>query len=107
MDGYPVKALTDLLEQVDAKLCLLTGLVYHLGKENEGIYSKHLQILCNPEEIEAYVSRADHDLIIMTRPDQIAVIIKRTDAGREERTGELMQWLLEQGDSEMLIIAVA
>jgi hypothetical protein len=99
--------LHNILKYIDYRYDFLRGIVYRKAVDNSTDNGICSTVLKSSQEIQAYLSGHEIDMIILTCPVHMPVVLSRTERGWVKRTGNLSNWITNHWQTELLIIAVS
>jgi len=107
MNPQLIDELSILLEHIDCRFDFLIGVVYRKVLEGCTNNKRCLQVLRTSQDIQDYVSHHELDMVILTCPEHMPVVLNRTELGWVKHTKKLADWITEHWKSELLLIAVS
>lgn len=102
-----IDSLNDVFQHIDYPFNYLMGVVYRKAVDDCAGNRRCSTVLRSSLEIQNYLSLHEIDMIILTCPMHMPVVLSRTEQGWIKRTEELSDWITKHWQTELLIIAVS
>lgn len=97
----------NILKHIDYRFDFLMGIVYRKAGDDCTESKICSTVLRSSLEIQNYLSRHEIDMIILTCPAHMPVVLGRTELGWAKHTSDLSDWITEHWKTELLIVAVS
>lgn len=102
-----INSLSNALEHIDYPFNFVMGVVYRKVPEDGANNTRCLHVLRTREDIQDYLSRNEFDMIVLTYPEHMLVVLTQSELGWIKRTDKLAEWISKHWKSELLIISVS
>ncbi len=102
-----IDILHNVLKHIDYRFDFLMGVVYLKAVDDCAVNRRCSTVLRSSAEIRNYLARHEIDMIILTCPGHMPVVLGPTELGWVKHTEDLSAWITEHWKTELLIIAVS
>ncbi|MEA4925458.1 MAG: hypothetical protein VB084_09130 [Syntrophomonadaceae bacterium] len=107
MNIKSIDELPMILKHIDYRFDFLMGVVYRKAVDECSGNKKRSTVLRSSVEIQNYLSRHEIDMIILTCPGHMPLVLAPTERGWVKHTEGLSDWITEHWQTELLIIALS